>query len=164
MQANVPIKAPKAGLRGDYSRARPDYTVPQDWSRYSVDEHLLWQLLYTRQSRLVTRYACPEFVAALTRLDVAEGIPHFDQVNRKLRRATGWSVVGVPGLIPEDAFFAHLANRRFPVTVWLRQPEEFDYIVEPDLFHDFFGHVPLLFDAFYAEHLQAYGQGGLKAL
>ena len=69
-----------------------------------------------------------------------------------------------PGLIPDEAFFTHLANRRFPVTVWLRKPEEFDYIVEPDVFHDFFGHVPLLFDPVYADHLHEYGKGGLKAM
>jgi monomeric phenylalanine-4-hydroxylase len=81
-----------------------------------------------------------------------------------LRAATGWEIVAVPGLIPDDAFFTHLANRRFPVTVWLRQPAEFDYIVEPDVFHDFFGHVPLLFDRVYADHLYEYGKGGLKAM
>ena len=81
-----------------------------------------------------------------------------------LRDKTGWEIVAVPGLIPDDAFFTHLANRRFPVTVWLRKPEEFDYIVEPDVFHDFFGHVPLLFDRTYADHLYEYGKGGLKAM
>ena len=70
----------------------------------------------------------------------------------------------MPGLIPDEAFFTHLAGRRFPVTVWLRRPEEFDYIVEPDVFHDFFGHVPLLFDRTYADHLHEYGKGGLKAM
>jgi phenylalanine-4-hydroxylase len=85
-------------------------------------------------------------------------------VSAKLRAATGWEIVAVPGLIPDEAFFTHLANRRFPVTVWLRRPEEFDYIVEPDVFHDFFGHVPLLFDPVYADHLHEYGKGGLKAM
>lgn len=160
----APREAPRPGLRGNYSEARRDYTVPQQWERYSEDEHTLWQLLYARQRRLAARYACPEFLAALERIDSPHRIPRLDLASRKLRRATGWELVGVPGLIPEREFFEHLAHRRFPVTVWLRTAQEFDYIAEPDLFHDFFGHVPLLFDGVYAEHLQAYGMGGLKAL
>jgi phenylalanine-4-hydroxylase len=153
-----------AELRGDYSRAGPDYAVEQDWSSYSPDEHALYRRLFERQSKLVPRYACLEWIDAIAGLDSAREIPRFDQVSRKLRAATGWEIVAVPGLIPDDAFFTHLANRRFPVTVWLRRPEEFDYIVEPDVFHDFFGHVPLLFDRVYADHLYEYGKGGLKAM
>jgi phenylalanine-4-hydroxylase len=151
-------------LRGDYSRAAPDYSVEQDWARYSADEHALYRRLFERQSKLVTKYACPEWIEAIAGLDSAREIPRFDQVSAKLKRKTGWEIVAVPGLIPDDAFFTHLANRRFPVTVWLRKPEEFDYIVEPDVFHDFFGHVPLLFDQVYADHLHEYGKGGLKAM
>ncbi len=150
-------------LRGDYSRMRPDYTVEQEWSAYTPDEHALWRRLYARQAALVPRYACREFIASLAALDFGAAIPRFDAVNAKLSAATGWQVVAVPGLLPDAAFFEHLANRRFPVTVWLRTPEEFDYIVEPDVFHDFFGHVPLLFDPVFADYLQAYGRGGLKA-
>ncbi|MGE0358065.1 MAG: phenylalanine 4-monooxygenase [Burkholderiales bacterium] len=150
-------------LRGDYSRMRPDYTVEQEWSAYTPDEHALWRRLYARQAALVPRYACREFIASLAALDFSAAIPRFDAVNAKLSAATGWQVVAVPGLLPDAAFFEHLANRRFPVTVWLRTPEEFDYIVEPDVFHDFFGHVPLLFDPVFADYLQAYGRGGLKA-
>ena len=80
-----------------------------------------------------------------------------------LRPATNWQLVAVPGLLPDLVFFEHLANRRFPVTVWLREPHEFDYIVEPDIFHDFFGHVPMLFDPVFADYMQAYGRGGIKA-
>ncbi|HXU43206.1 MAG TPA: phenylalanine 4-monooxygenase, partial [Burkholderiales bacterium] len=133
-------------LRGDYRRAAPDYSVEQDWARYGAEEHALYRRLFERQSKLVPKYACPEWTEAIAGLDSAREIPKFDQVSAKLRRRTGWEIVAVPGLIPDDAFFTHLANRRFPVTVWLRKPEEFDYIVEPDVFHDFFGHVPLLFD------------------
>src|SRR5258705_1152117 len=100
---------------------------------------------------------------AVAGLAAGAGIQKFDQRSRKLRAATGWEIVAVPGLIPDEAFFTHLAHRRFPVTVWLRKPEEFDYIVEPDVFHDFFGHVPLLFDPVYADYMQAYGEGGIKA-
>ncbi|HLX80727.1 MAG TPA: phenylalanine 4-monooxygenase [Burkholderiales bacterium] len=151
-------------LRGDYSLAAPDFSVEQDWSAYSKEEHALFRRLYDRQSKLVPRCACPEWITAIAGLDAGAGIPKFDQVSGKLRKATGWEIVAVPGLIPDDAFFTHLANRRFPVTVWLRKPEEFDYIVEPDVFHDFFGHVPLLFDRVYADHLNEYGKGGLKAM
>jgi len=151
-------------LRGDYRRAAPDYSVEQDWARYGAEEHALYRRLFERQSKLVPKYACPEWTEAIAGLDSAREIPKFDQVSAKLRRRTGWEIVAVPGLIPDDAFFTHLANRRFPVTVWLRKPEEFDYIVEPDVFHDFFGHVPLLFDQVYADHLHEYGKGGLKAM
>ena len=150
-------------LRGDYSRMRPDYTVDQDWDGYSASEHDLWRRLYRRQMSLVPRYACREFQDALATLDFGAGIPRFDAVNAKLARATGWQLVAVPGLLPDATFFEHLANRRFPVTVWIRTPEEFDYIVEPDIFHDFFGHVPMLFDPVFADYIQAYGRGGLKA-
>ena len=151
-------------LRGDYSRAGPDFAVRQDWAAYTAEEHALYRRLFERQSKLVPRYACPEWIAAVSRLEIAGGIPRFEETTRKLRAATGWEIVAVPGLIPDEAFFTHLANRRFPVTVWLRRPEEFDYIVEPDVFHDFFGHVPLLFDRTYADHLHEYGKGGLKAM
>jgi phenylalanine-4-hydroxylase len=151
-------------LRGDYSRAGPDYAVEQDWGAYTAEEHALYRRLFERQSRLVPRYACPEWIDAIARMDAAKEIPRFDLVSKDLKRATGWEIVAVPGLIPDDAFFTHLAGRRFPVTVWLRRPEEFDYIVEPDVFHDFFGHVPLLFDRTYADHLHEYGKGGLKAM
>jgi phenylalanine-4-hydroxylase len=151
-------------LRGDYSRAAVDYSVQQDWSAYSQQEHALYRKLFERQARLVPKYACREWIQAIAGLDAAGGIPDFEKTSAQMRRATGWEIVAVPGLIPDDAFFTHLANRRFPVTVWLRKPEEFDYIVEPDVFHDFFGHVPLLLDRVYADHLHEYGKGGLKAM
>ena len=155
----------KTELRGDYSRAGPDFAVEQNWRGYSAAEHALYRRLFERQAKLVPRYACPEWIDAIARLEAAaREIPKFDAVSRQLRAATGWEIVAVPGLIPDDAFFTHLANRRFPVTVWLRRPDEFDYIVEPDVFHDFFGHVPLLFDRVYADHLYEYGKGGLKAM
>ena len=151
-------------LRGDYNLAASDFSVEQDWNSYSAGEHALFRRLFERQSTLVPRFACPEWIEAIASLDAGSGIPRFDQVSKKLRAKTGWEIVAVPGLIPDEAFFTHLANRRFPVTVWLRKPAEFDYIVEPDVFHDFFGHVPLLFDPVYADHLHEYGKGGLKAM
>ena len=155
---------PGTELRGDYSKAAADYSVEQRWEAYTPQEHELYRRLFARQAKLVPQYACPEWIAAISRLDASQEIPRFDLISGKLKRSTGWEIVPVPGLIPDDAFFTHLASRRFPVTVWLRKPEEFDYIVEPDVFHDFFGHVPLLFDRAYADHLCEYGKGGLKAM
>ena len=151
-------------LRGDYSRAGSDYAVEQEWRSYTAEEHALYRRLFERQSKLVPRYACPEWIEAIASLDASREIPRFSEITKRLKKTTGWEIVAVPGLIPDDAFFSHLASRRFPVTVWLRKPHEFDYIVEPDVFHDFFGHVPLLFDPVYADHLYEYGKGGLKAL
>lgn len=159
----VVSNATQPALRGDYSTAGADYVVDQRWADYTAEEHALWRRLYDRQMRLLPGYACDEYLAGLARLDAGEAIPRFDAASEKLRRATGWTLVGVPGLIPDIVFFEHLANRRFPVTTWLRTPAEFDYIVEPDVFHDFFGHVPLLLDPVYADYMQAYGNGGLKA-
>ena len=150
-------------LRGDYSQMQADYTVLQDYARYTAAEQDLWKRLYARQSLLVPQYACTEFIESLNTLNFGAGIPHFDEINAKLRPATGWTLVAVPGLVPDDVFFTHLANRRFPVSVWLRKPEEFEYIVEPDIFHDFFGHVPMLFNKVFADYLEAYGKGGVKA-
>jgi phenylalanine-4-hydroxylase len=149
--------------RGDYSEARDDYTCDQHWERYTAQEHGLYARLLARQLAQVHGQACEEFIHALKELGEADTIPRFEQISDPLRRATGWEVVAVPGLIPEQAFFSLLANRRFPVTVWLRAPEEFDYIVEPDVFHDLFGHVPLLFNPVFADYMQAFGRGGLKA-
>ena len=151
-------------MRGDYTRSGPGFVIEQDWSAYTAEEHALYRRLFERQSKLVPRHACPEWIEAIAGLDCAGGIPDFRDISAKLRKQTGWELVAVPGLIPDEAFFTHLAQRRFPVTVWLRRPEEFDYIAEPDVFHDFFGHVPLLFDGIYADHLHEYGKGGLKAM
>jgi len=151
-------------MRGDYTRTGPGFVIEQDWSAYTAEEHALYRRLFERQSKLVPRYACPEWIDAIAGLDCAAEIPDFQDISGKLRKKTGWELVAVPGLIPDEAFFTHLAQRRFPVTVWLRRPEEFDYIAEPDVFHDFFGHVPLLFDHTYADHLHEYGKGGLKAM
>ena len=151
------------GLRGDYSRMRPDYTVEQDHAAYTEAEHDRWRRLYRRQIELVPGRACEEYVSALRSLDYEGGIPRFETVNRQLGAATGWQLVAVPGLVPDLAFFDHLAHRRFPVTRWIREEHEFGYIVEPDVFHDFFGHVPMLFDPVFAGYMEAYGKGGLKA-
>ncbi|MGP1692993.1 MAG: phenylalanine 4-monooxygenase [Giesbergeria sp.] len=149
--------------RGDYARAGADYTCPQDYARYTEQDHDTYRRLYARQSALLPGLASEAFIAALPSLGAEDRIPRFDDINERLMRATGWQLVGVPGLIPEVPFFTLLANRKFPVTDWIRTPEEFDYIVEPDIFHDLFGHVPLLFNPVFADYVQRYGQGGLKA-
>ena len=162
--ASVAEKSDGAALRGDYSTMTADCVVAQDWSAYTEAEHALWRKLYQRQAELIPGRACEEFITSLNALGAADSIPNFSSTSKALSKATGWTIVAVPGLIPEQTFFIHLANRRFPVTVWLRKPEEFDYIVEPDVFHDYFGHVPLLFNPIFADHMQEYGKGGLKAM
>ena len=150
-------------LRGDYSRAGADFAIAQDWAAYAPADHALWRRLYERQIALMPRYAAQPVRAALAELDFGAAIPDLERVSEKLLRATGWRLVAVPGFIPDAAFFAHLARRQFPVTIWLRKPEEIDYLVEPDIFHDFFGHVPLLFDPVFADFLQLYGEKGAEA-
>ena len=152
--------------RGDYMRGgqvAADYTCPQNHAAYTALDHDTYHRLYQRQSALLPGLACEEFIAALPSLGASSQIPRFDDINDRLYVATGWEVVAVPGLIPEVPFFTLLANRKFPVTDWIRTPAEFDYVVEPDVFHDLFGHVPLLFNPVFADHMQAYGAGGLKA-
>ncbi|MFY9510244.1 MAG: phenylalanine 4-monooxygenase [Rubrivivax sp.] len=149
--------------RGDYGRANSDYTCAQDWSQHTAADHDTYRRLYTRQLQQLPGLACDEFITAVQQLGAPEQIPHFDAISERLMPATGWQIVAVPGLIPEEAFFALLAERKFPVTDWIRRPEEFDYVVEPDIFHDLFGHVPLLFNPVFADYMQAYGRGGLKA-
>ncbi len=150
--------------RGDYARAGADYTCTQNYAAYTEAEHALYRRLYARQEALLPGRASGQFITMLAQLGARERIPRFADINAHLQAATGWQIVGVPGLIPEEPFFALLAQRKFPVTDWLRRPEEFDYIVEPDLFHDLFGHVPLLLHPVFADYVQRYGEGGLKAM
>ena len=150
-------------LRGDYSKAAADFTIQQDWCRYTEAEHALWRQLYQRQAALMPKYAARIVQDSLDHLDFSGAIPNLGKVSQKLQAATGWRLVAVPGFIPDGAFFDHLAKRQFPVTIWLRKPEEIDYLVEPDIFHDFFGHVPLLFDPVFADFLQLYGVKGQEA-
>jgi phenylalanine-4-hydroxylase len=151
-------------LRGDYSAAADDFSVAQDMNAYTPEHHALWRRLFDRQVKLAKTHACQEFIDGLTDLDVADGVPDFERSNRILRARTGLELLAVPGLIPNDSFFDHLANRRFPVSWWIRDESEIDYLVEPDVFHDFFGHVPLLGHPVFADYMQIYGQQGLKAL
>lgn len=145
--------------------ARGDWTIDQAWDAYTPDEHRVWTTLYERQTALLPGRACDAFRKGLEALDLHNaGIPDFVQVNRELGRLTGWQVVAVPGLVPDDVFFDHLANRRFPAGQFIRKPDQLDYLQEPDIFHDVFGHLPMLTDPVFADYMQAYGEGGRRAL
>ena len=145
--------------------ARPDWTIDQGWETYTQAEHDVWTTLYERQAAFLPGRACEPFLKGLEALDLHRaGIPDFARINAELNRLTGWSVVAVPGLVPDDVFFDHLANRRFPAGQFIRKPEELDYLQEPDIFHDVFGHVPMLTDPVFADYMVAYGRGGQRAL
>ena len=139
-------------------------TVEQPWDSYSDDDHDVWRQLYARQQALLPGRACDAFLQAQARMRMpTDRIPKFSDLNAILGAATGWQIVAVEGLLPELDFFTHLANRRFPVSWWIRRADQIDYIEEPDLFHDLFGHVPLLMEPVFADYLEAYGKGGVKA-
>jgi phenylalanine-4-hydroxylase len=145
--------------------ARSDWTIDQRWSAYTPGEHQIWITLYERQAALLPGRACDPFLKGLEALDLRRaGIPDFARINEELNRLTGWSVVAVPGLVPDEVFFDHLANRRFPAGQFIRKPDQLDYLQEPDIFHDVFGHVPLLTDPVFADYMQAYGRGGQRAM
>ena len=145
--------------------ARADWTIDQGWSAYADAQHQVWMTLYERQTGLLAGRACDPFLKGLDALDLHRaGIPDFARINEDLRRLTGWTVVAVPGLVPDAVFFEHLANRRFPAGQFIRRADQLDYLQEPDIFHDVFGHVPMLTDPTFADYMQAYGQGGLRAL
>ncbi len=142
-----------------------DCTIEQNWSGYSADEHAIWRLLFDRQQRLLVGRACREYLDGLQGLGVAAGgIPDFRRLSDLLDRATGWRIAAVPGIVPDDVFFALLARRRFPSTCFIRRRDQLDYLEEPDVFHDICGHVPMLMNPVFADYMQAYGEGGLKAL
>lgn len=145
--------------------AAADWTIPQGWDRYTQDDHSVWLTLYERQSKILPGRACDAFIRGLDALDLhGAGIPDFERISEKLHALTGWTVVAVPGLVPDEVFFEHLANRRFPAGNFIRRPDQLDYLEEPDVFHDVFGHVPMLTDPVFADFMQAYGEGGRRAM
>lgn len=145
--------------------AAADWTIDQEWNAYSSEQHRLWDRLFERQVKMLPGRAAPEFLAGLDILRLSKpGIPNFDELNERLMKATGWQVVAVPGLVPDDVFFDHLANRRFVSGNFIRTPEQIDYLQEPDIFHDVFGHVPLLANPVFADYMEAYGRGGQRSL
>jgi len=144
--------------------AAADWTIPQNWSGYTEVEHQTWNTLYERQMKILPGRACEAFMRGLDALDLnAGGIPDFEIINPKLQALTGWTVVCVPGLVPDEVFFDHLANRRFVSGQFIRKPDQLDYLQEPDIFHDVFGHVPMLTDPAFAAYMEAYGKGGQRA-
>lgn len=151
-----------AGATGAPHRA--DWTIDQGWEHYSAEEHATWKTLFQRQAKLLPGRACDEFVAGMKQLAIdADAIPNFEKLSDILGKHTGWQVVAVPGLVPDDVFFDHLAHRRFPAGQFIRRADQLDYLQEPDVFHDVFGHVPMLLNPTIADFIQAYGQGGLRA-
>jgi len=144
---------------------RPDFTLDQDWGSYSAAEHDRWDRLFARAQSVLKGRACDEFLSALKTLQLsASGIPDLEKLSARLHPITGWQIVPVAELVPDDIFFDHLAHRRFPAGAFIRPEHEMDYLQEPDIFHDVFGHVPLLANPVYADFMQAYGEGGLRAL
>ncbi|GGO13025.1 phenylalanine-4-hydroxylase [Iodidimonas muriae] len=141
-----------------------DYTVDQNWAHYTADEHARWDRLYDRQREILKGRACQEFLDGLEALKLSDGgIPNFEELSERLMARTGWKVVAVPDLVPDEVFFDHLANRRFPAGNFIRREDQFNYIQEPDVFHDVFGHVPMLSHPVFADYMEAYGKGGLAA-
>ena len=141
-----------------------DWTIPQGWDSYSADDHRTWLTLYDRQAEILPGRACKAYLDGLSALDLrGTGIPDFRALSERLAALTGWQVVAVPGLVPEDVFFEHLANKRFPAGNFIRRPDQLDYLQEPDIFHDVFGHVPMLTDPIFADYMVEYGRGGLRA-
>ncbi len=143
----------------------PDFTIDQKWENYSQGEHARWQRLFDRQTALLPGRACDEFLAGIKKLGLSrQGMPDLQRLSDGLEKLTGWRVVAVPSLVPDEVFFDHLANRRFPAGAFIRDESELDYIEEPDIFHDVFGHVPMLAHPVFADYMQAYGKGGQRAL
>ncbi len=142
-----------------------DFVIDQAWSAYTPEEHRVWDTLYARQLEVLPGRASDAFMNGLKALDLGRGgIPDFEAMSEELRALTGWTVVAVPGLVPDAVFFEHLANRRFPAGNFIRKPEQLNYIQEPDIFHDVFGHVPMLTNQAFADYMQAYGEGGMRSL
>ena len=145
--------------------AAADWTIPQDWQHYTAEEHATWDTLFARQARLLPGRASEAYLRGLEVLKLSKpGIPDFEELSERLMKLTGWQVVAVPGLVPDDVFFDHMANRRFVAGNFIRRPDQLDYLQEPDVFHDVFGHVPMLADPVFADYLEAYGRGGQRAM
>ncbi len=144
---------------------RDDWTIDQDWASYSAEEHGRWDRLFARARQVLATRACPAFLGAVQTLSLSQGgIPDIEQLSARLMPLTGWCVVPVTELVPDAVFFDHLAHRRFPAGAFIRPEAQMDYLEEPDIFHDVFGHVPLLATPAYADFMQAYGEGGARAM
>ncbi|WED42209.1 phenylalanine 4-monooxygenase [Legionella cardiaca] len=139
-----------------YVSHQPD---AQGMINYSDEEHRIWQLLYERQMKIIPGRACDEFVHGLSSLGLSpSGIPQLPDVSRHLKALTGWEVAPVAALISAREFFQLLAERRFPAATFIRCEEEIDYVQEPDIFHEIFGHCPMLTDPVYADFVCNYAR------
>jgi phenylalanine-4-hydroxylase len=157
----------ETGSRNRYRDApkNADHTIDQQWASYTAEEHDRWDRLFKRSEAVLQNRACDEFIAMMHALKLSEtGIPDMERLSDRLETISGWRVVPVAGLVPDDVFFNHLANRRFPAGAFIRSEREMDYLEEPDIFHDVFGHVPLLANRVYSDFMQAYGKGGQRAM
>jgi phenylalanine-4-hydroxylase len=147
------------------SGAADDWTIPQRWDRFAAEEHAVWDLLFERQQKVLRRRTVRAFQDGLDILRLSRpGIPEFGELNATLGDRTGWQVVAVPGLVPDNIFFDHLRNRRFPAGNFIRLRQQLDYIEEPDVFHDLFGHVPMLADPTVANWVRRLGEYGAEAV
>ena len=145
--------------------AGADWTIPQNWAAYTAEDHATWDRLFARQSKLLPGRASDAFLRGLDVLRLSKpGIPDFEELSERLMKLTGWQVVAVPGLVPDHVFYEHLANRRFVAGNFIRRPDQLDYLQEPDVFHDVFGHVPMLADPVFADYVVAWGEGGLRSM
>ncbi len=144
---------------------REDYTFDFDPAQYTDADHAMWNTLCKRQKPLLVNRACDEYMASVDTLGIFEenGIPDWRRVSDMLEKSSGWKLVTVPGFIPGQLFLEHLSKRQFPVTWWIREPAKIDYLQEPDIFHDLFGHVPMLAHPVFAEYMQQFGLGAVKA-
>jgi phenylalanine-4-hydroxylase len=167
MSMSAPVRPPDCDPKARFRSAqrRPDFTIDQNWFAYSPAEHNRWDRLFKRSHAVLRNRACDEFLGMMEKLELSQsGIPDMEKLSSRLGKLTGWGVVPVLELVPDEVFFDHLANRRFPAGAFIRSEAELDYLQEPDIFHDVFGHVPLLANPAYANFMQAYGEGGHRAL
>ncbi len=141
------------------------YVVDQGWDRFTAEDHETWDILYDRQTRLLEGRIVRRFLDGLGKVGLGEGgIPELAALNAKLHPLTGWRCAAVAGLVPDEAIFAMLAARVFPIGNFIRTRAELDYLEEPDCFHDIYGHVPMLADRAVADAMQRFGETGVKAI
>lgn len=141
--------------------------MKQEFEQYTQEDRLVWKTLFERQVKNLEGKACPEYLSCLDQMrDVlhANNIPRFDAVNEWFADHTGWEIEVVPGLIPVDEFFSLLAEKKFCSSTWLRTLAQLDYLEEPDMFHDTFGHIPLLVNPQYSQFMQEFGRIGTAAI
>lgn len=141
-----------------------DWSIPQNWGQFTQSDHERWSAFAASQSKALEGLASDTFLEGVRTLELDTlGVPEFDRWNDRLREVTGWEVVAVPGVIPNEPFFKMLSERKFPVANFLRNGPSFEYSEEPDLFHDVFGHMPMFIDPTFGEFMTAYGRAGMRA-